>query len=327
MLKVFVPKPQEDWIVDRIIDEFKQNTSCQVIENINDCDIIFLYARYIWGHFPLETLKQKKVLMSWHHCVPDKFNINEFNFCDQFVDAYWVPNIHTENFIKQYTNKPIYKICYWINDKFWKTSADVNSSNFLARVKTDKKILCSLQRDTEGNSIGKGLSPKPKLEKGSDIAVSIIKKLNPENYCLIAPGWRREYIVSSLKDKYDIFTDNKLQTKEINYIYNFLRNKFGFYLMTSRQEGGPASVLECSILKTKILATDVGIASEILHPDCICPFSPVSEKEKVVDWFAEKILKDDIDHTIDYNFVRIQNYTLDKMVPLYDRMLEEAHNL
>ena len=54
------------------------------------------------------------------------------------------------------------------------------------------------------------------------------------------------------------------QTK-LNKLYNIL----DLYLVTSRVEGGPQAILECGITKTPILSTDVGVASEILHPDSL----------------------------------------------------------
>ena len=41
------------------------------------------------------------------------------------------------------------------------------------------------------------------------------------------------------------------------------------YIVGSRVEGGPQSILECAIMNIPIVSTDVGIASEILSRNCI----------------------------------------------------------
>ena len=46
--------------------------------------------------------------------------------------------------------------------------------------------------------------------------------------------------------------------KEINELYNLL----DLYVVSSRFEGGPQSILECGITKTPIISTNVGIAKK-----------------------------------------------------------------
>ena len=48
---------------------------------------------------------------------------------------------------------------------------------------------------------------------------------------------------------------------KINELYNLL----DLYIVSSRFEGGPQSILECAATKTPIISTDVGIAKEILN--------------------------------------------------------------
>lgn len=334
--KIFIPNPNEGWIIDRIINEFNSSKSShQIVNNINEADIIWLHARYIWNHFPIDILKQKKVLMSYHHIVPEKFNKNEHIFCEQFVNAYWVPNIHTENFLKKYTNKPIHRLCYWINDEIFDMGLIENEkiytnkkepteiyTNFkpLKSIPGHKIVLGSYQRDTEGSSIQKGQF-KPKLEKGPDIFAEIVKKLNSikKEYVPILTGYRRHFLAFEFfKNNIDWFHLGFLDENEnMTKAYKILKrkeNKDAFYIVSSRFEGGPQAILECAQLKIKILSTDVGIAKEILHKDCIC---------KSIDEFVEKITNDKMNwnEILNYNFNNVQNYTLSKSIPKYDLLL------
>ncbi len=43
-----------------------------------------------------------------------------------------------------------------------------------------------------------------------------------------------------------------------------LYNCLDLYIVSSRLEGGPASIMECALTKTPIISTDVGIANKIL---------------------------------------------------------------
>tara|TARA_B110001452_G_C14977035_1_gene341473 strand:- start:322 stop:621 length:300 start_codon:yes stop_codon:yes gene_type:complete len=52
---------------------------------------------------------------------------------------------------------------------------------------------------------------------------------------------------------------------EINELYNCL----DLYIVSSRYEGGPQSVLECGITRTPIISTRVGIADEILSSESL----------------------------------------------------------
>ena len=48
--------------------------------------------------------------------------------------------------------------------------------------------------------------------------------------------------------------------KTLNELYNCLN----LYVVSSRVEGGPQSIMECASSMTPLISTDVGIASEIL---------------------------------------------------------------
>ena len=51
----------------------------------------------------------------------------------------------------------------------------------------------------------------------------------------------------------------------LNELYNCL----DLYIVSSRFEGGPRSIVECGFTKTPIISTDVGIASEFLSSKSI----------------------------------------------------------
>jgi len=68
-----------------------------------------------------------------------------------------------------------------------------------------------------------------------------------------------------IEGKDDISTNN-LPLQTINLLYNIV----DLYLVTSKSEGGPKAIIEASLAKTPILATEVGMAPDLLDDFCLC---------------------------------------------------------
>ena len=109
--------------------------------------------------------------------------------------------------------------------------------------------------DTEGYDL-----KSPKLIKGPDIFLDLIKKMNENKRKLnnVLTGKRRQYLIDNFEKfgiKYRYFEMKNF--KSVNQLYNIL----DLYIVSSRIEGGPQAIVECGLIKTPILSTDVGIAS------------------------------------------------------------------
>ena len=74
-------------------------------------------------------------------------------------------------------------------------------------------------------------------------------------------GKRRGYLIDRLTNANVPLNTEMVDSNKLNKLYNIL----DLYIVSSRIEGGPQAILECSITKTPIISTDVGVASEILH--------------------------------------------------------------
>ncbi len=260
-MKIYVLNESVNWVVDRLVSEFCQYNDDIITKNIDKCDVVWLFASWRWNIIHTDILRNKKVVTTIHHIVPNKFNILDFEKRDQYVDLYHVPNKFTKEFIKNYTKKPIEILGYWANSNVWyemdkiKIREDLNLSN-------DKFFIGSFQRDTEGGDL-----VSPKLEKGPDIFCDMVINYNKiENVEVILAGWRRQYVMNRLDKvgiKYYYF---ELPSFEfINKLYNSL----DLYIVGSRYEGGPQALIECALTKTPIISTDVGMASEILSDESI----------------------------------------------------------
>ena len=267
-MKIFTLAPKENWICDRIVQEWYENFSEYSVSHPSQADLIWLQAGWCWNHIPTELLKNKKVVCTEHHIVPEKFDkskLSEFLFRDQFIDAYHVPNYHTRDFIQKITRSPIEILNYWLDPKKW-YPGDRAAARKELKIDSDRFIIGSFQRDTEG---GTGL---PKLEKGPDLFCDYVEKLYElnNNIFILLGGWRREYIINRLNNKnipFKFIERASIETIRKMYLCCDL------YLVSSRHEGGPQALLEAPATKTPIISTDMGIARQVLESNCIVDIS------------------------------------------------------
>ena len=129
----------------------------------------------------------------------------------------------------------------------------------------------------------------PKLIKGPDIFIDLVNRLNNnQNIRILLAGTRRQYVINKLKElgiNYKYF--EMVQIDQLNEFYNIL----DLYLVSSRLEGGPQAVLECAVTKTPIISTDVGVASEILHPNSIYSLETFENAKPMVEYAYENSKK------------------------------------
>lgn len=259
-MKIFTLKANENWILDRMFSDWKRKCEHIHTDDPNKADILWLLPPWQWQRIPPYFLVKKLVVVSIHHIVPEKFNAREFEERDRFVDHYHVPCEQTKNFIKDYTDKQISVIGYWYDAEFWHP-LDKKESRRDLDISDDQFVVGSFQRDTEGSDL-----ISPKLEKGPDLFIEYVKKLDKENLCILLGGWRRQYVI------------NELNKENISYIYKemapleTIRKMYAacdLYVVSSRYEGGPQAVMEAPSMNVPIVSSDVGMASKILPDTCI----------------------------------------------------------
>ena len=280
------------WACDNIYSDVVQKFP-NFSESLEDCDIIWLLSNWQWQAIPQNYLSEKKVVCTIHHLVEGKFNEMDFKNRDKFVDLYHVPCETTKNAVSKHTVKKIEILPYWYNKNLWYSQENIDLIKNKYNLPKDKLLLGSFQRDTEGGDL-----KSPKLEKGPDLFCDIAESLQVKPH-IILTGWRREYVLNRLKDKkisYSYF--EMADVKAINDLYNCL----DYYLITSRVEGGPQSLLEACACGTTVLSTKVGMATEVLPINFIC-----ANKQEFINNISFKICKDN-KHT---------DFEIDKILPKY----------
>ncbi|MBH19487.1 MAG: hypothetical protein CL851_03580 [Crocinitomicaceae bacterium] len=286
-MNLYINSANENWVVDRFIKEFREFDKITTTRFLFNADLIWIIAPWTWRKIPIRYLQRNKVICTIHHIDEDKFdNIakKEFLERDLIVDQYHVISESTYKQISNLTTKQIKIIPFWVNQNIWFEIK--NRDQILDKYKLDSKkfYIGSFQRDTEGSDL-----ISPKLSKGPDRFIEIIKRKNDEhNLSVIITGKRRDYLIKRLnEEKIDYKYFEMVSFQQLNEFYNVL----DLYIVSSRYEGGPQAILECAITKTPIISTDVGIASEILSTSSIYKMSNFHKAEPDVEYAYKNVVK------------------------------------
>lgn len=302
-MKIYLNKIREDWIVDRFYKEWYKNNAKISTKIFNKSDIVWIIAPWM-NNINFNNLENKKTVCTIHHIDFQKFNTEEekkFYERDRYIDAYHAVSNKTADSLKELTEKKIYSIPFWANQKlFFKISEKDNLKKSFG-INSDRYLIGSFQRDTEGSG-----NELPKLSKGPDRLLEIYEKINSlkPNLSVVLTGYRREYLITELK-KRDIhyYYFPKVNFSKLNKLYNIL----DLYIVASRVEGGPASIMEAGLTKTPIISTDVGLASEILDKNSIFTFP---------DYLKAR-------PNTEFTYNKVQNFSIPKGFEAYINMFRE----
>jgi len=306
---VYILYAKENWITDELMKEWVKHNKDIYTDDIYKADIIWILSNYIIHKISKNIYRKKKVITTIHHITPWKVNdsqIQHFKKLDEITDIYITNQYICKNKLQEYTSKPIKLIPLWHNEIIWKNINKKYILRYKYKISKNSYLVGSFQRDTEGNSI----SDKrylPKLEKGPDIfvkAVILLKKQN-QNLKVLLAGYNRQYIIKELKkNNIEFYYFEMADFNMLNELYNCL----DLYIVGSRVEGGPRSINECSLTKTPIFSTNVGIASLICHPDSIFDINNI-----------ESILNCKYD--VEYNYKQAQKYTIKNYMKEFTKKL------
>ena len=264
-MKIFIKAPGEDWIIDRYKREWQQYRPELFTDELGSCDILWLMDTYTWNTIDPIILRNKKVVNTIHHIAPDKFDFDGFKEKDQYVDHYHAVSLKTADALSKSTSKPITPLTFWVNDNIWfESEHHVDDLRKKHDLPLGKILVGSFQRDTEGHDL-----KSPKLVKGPDLFCNYMEQMKDNlgtNFDVVLSGWRRQYVMDRLSRagiRYHYFELCDFET--LNELYNSI----DLYVVSSRVEGGPQAIPECSMTRTPIISRDVGLAPEILAPESV----------------------------------------------------------
>ena len=178
----------------------------------------------------------------------------------------------------------------------------------------DRYLIGNFHRDSEGQNV-----KNPKVQKGPEVFYEMVKrihKFNPSVHIVLA-GPRRHWLKENLTKSGIPWTyigeeladdDNHVNILP-REVLNLLYNTIDLYLISSRWEGGPHSVIEAAAARCKVISTRVGVAMDILEPIGI--FDTL--KDGIV------LVQNDIDRgvlnqTVELQYQRfLNNHTIDEV--------------
>ena len=139
--------------------------------------------------------------------------------------------------------------------------------------------------------------------------VNYVKKIKEsgKDVHVLLNGWRRQYVMRELEKQNIPYTYIELpEIQDVVQMYSAL----DLYVVGSRVEGGPQSIIECGMTNTPIVSTDVGIATKFLSQNSIFDYNNFSvyfptEEDRIV-------LEDNV-----------EKYLISKQIAKYDSFFEE----
>jgi glycosyltransferase involved in cell wall biosynthesis len=317
---------KSDWYPQQAYSQFSRYTACEVVDNPQQADLIWIMSYYlpttpwlllpesVYRYIPLSPKVKPRyhhtpIVTTIHHLLPEKRTYWEekIKILKLITTVWHFPSQMNQQFCQAMLGlTATVHLPYWIDTtKFYPlSSAQRYSMRHRYQLPPDKLIIGSFQRDTEADNV------TPKKEKGPDIFCDIIESLPRQNVHVLLSGTRRNYIENRLHQAGVSYTNvGKVPFAEMNVLYNCL----DYYLVTSRFEGGPQAILECMTTRTRILSTSVGIAN-VLHPETI--FSTPQE-------CAEMISQSYSDEILNYHQKMVTRYRCQEVIPQYDHFLNQ----
>lgn len=170
---------------------------------------------------------------------------------------------------------PCVHIPYAIDAALFHPLADRAALRRKHGIPPDAYVIANFHRDSEGADVS-----RPKMQKAPEMMLAILRKVRAAGgkpHVLLA-GPRRHWLRSELERESipltfvgragipgDDYKVNVLSRPLLNELYNAC----DLYLIPSRWEGGPQSAMEAAAARTKMLATPLGVARDILDPQCL----------------------------------------------------------
>ena len=229
--------------------------------------------------------KSNKIVVTWFHINPGDERVKLIPEAVKYVDLWHTSCRITGNKLIRYgvPKEKLEVIPLGVNlDLFYKPRKHQKDTvRSKLGIPQNKIVIGSFQKD--GNGWGKGLDPK--LIKGPDIFCDVVEQLSKRySLFIMLTGPARGYV------------KRRLENANIPYLHQFLSypdevaeyyRAIDIYIVTSREEGGPKSILESLASAVPLVTTKIGMGPDIIQ-DGISGF--LCEVEDV-DGIVEKSIR------------------------------------
>lgn len=230
--------------------------------------IIHFGSHYMWLLKYKYLSRDNKYIVSFFHGNP-QHDKNEKIIFDEFLKSvYKIKKIIVSNSIVKnrlinhgISKQKIIQIPIGVDTNYFKppTKLQRKRARIFFNFKNDEIIIGSFQKDGQGWGDGK----IPKLIKGPDIFAEVIAKLSQEfKIKVLLTGPARGFLKKQLDQNNIEFIHHYLNdySKLLKYYH-----ALDFYLITSREEGGPMGLLESMSAGVPVVSTNVGMAPDLIN--------------------------------------------------------------
>ncbi|MBM3856798.1 MAG: glycosyltransferase family 4 protein [Verrucomicrobia bacterium] len=289
----FMPGDGAGWALDEDQRQMRQALRGIVREtSVAKAEILHTPFWQGLGAIAPKILKQKFVIA--HADNPPFFYLKQPDFAwGQQVVNLWIAR--SQEALEQFRalKLPVEYIPYTIDPELFFPVDDKKGLRKKFGIPEHAYVIANFHRDSEGDDLN-----TPKIQKAPELFLAILKELKQRGHSfhVLLAGPRRHWLRKVLAQEGmsftfvgkqnvvgDDFGINILKRQKLNELINAA----DLYLIPSRWEGGPQSVMEAAASRCKILSTPLGVAKDIL--ESISLF-------RTVDEAVEKIVQDQETH-------------------------------
>lgn len=264
--------------------------------------------------------KNNKIIVTWFHFAPEILERFDITKLDEIVYKWHTTNSIMLNKMVELgiPSEKIILIPLGIDtDTYTPISKEEKERRKKElKIKEGSIVIGSFQKD----GIGWELGNKPKLIKGPDIFCEVVSKLkNIFNIHILLTGPARGYVKNRLIEHEIDFTHFTLKNpKDVIYFYGLL----DLYLITSRAEGGPKSLLEAWSCEIPLVATNVGMVADLMIDGGDGFKCEINDVEEIVLKSTKVIYSSEIQAQIITNGRnKVSNLSWEKVAELYVKEL------
>ena len=230
----------------------------------------------------------QKLILTWFHILPDKKRLELIKKIQNKFQFIHTTSLFTKNQLVQggVDEKRIIVIPLGVDTNLFHSVSVSRKKEIREKydLPPDRLIIGSFQKDGVGWKEGL----RPKLIKGPDIFIEVIKKLKKYRPFILLTGPARGYVKQRL-------LENDIEFKhfypQLNAEMCPLYQMLDLYLITSRIEGGPKAIVEAMACGIPLVSTKVGMAADVIRNEENGMLAEIEDVAGLAD-LAEKIIRD-----------------------------------